>query len=47
MIIYGEALPAGVNAADLDEKGKDRQTKWPAVEQQVIEGVQQRIKITQ
>ena len=47
MIIYGEALPAGVNAADLDEKGKDRQTKWPAIEQQVIQGAQQRIKITQ
>ena len=47
MIIYGEALPAGVNAADLDEKGKDRESQWPAIEQQVIQGAQQRIKITQ
>lgn len=47
MIIYGEALPAGVNAADLDETGKDRETKWPTIEQRVIEGAQQRIKITQ
>lgn len=47
MIIYGEALPAGVSADDLDEKGKDRQTKWPQIEQQVIKGAQQRIKISQ
>lgn len=47
MIIYGEALPAGTNAADLDEKGKDRETKWPAIEQKVIKGAQQRLKITQ
>jgi hypothetical protein len=47
MIIYGEALPDGVAAGDLDEKGKDRQTKWPPIEQQVIQGAQQRIKITQ
>jgi hypothetical protein len=47
MIIYGEALPSGVDAADLDEKGKDRQTKWPAIEQQVIQGAQQRLKIEQ
>jgi hypothetical protein len=47
MIIYAEALPSGVSAADLDEKGKDRQTKWPAIEQQVIQGAQQRLKITQ
>jgi hypothetical protein len=47
MIIYGEALPAGVSADDLDEKGKDRQTKWPQIEQQVIKGAQQRIKINQ
>lgn len=46
MIIYGEALPAGVNPADLDENEKDRQTKWPAIEQHVIQGAQQRIKIT-
>jgi hypothetical protein len=47
MIIYGEALPSGVAAADLDEKGKDRETKWPKIEQQVIQGAQQRIKISQ
>jgi hypothetical protein len=47
MIIYGEALPAGVSADDLDEKEKDRQTKWPQIEQQVIKGAQQRIKISQ
>jgi hypothetical protein len=46
MTIYGEALAAGVNAADLDENGKDRQ-KWPPIEQQAIQGAQQRIKITQ
>ena len=47
MIIYGEALPTGVNAADLDENGKDRQTKWPTIEQQAITNAEQRIKITQ
>jgi hypothetical protein len=47
MIIYGEPLPAGTNVADLDENGKDRATKWPAIEKQVIQGAQQRIKITQ
>ena len=47
MIIYGEALPSGVNAAELDEKGKDRQTKWPPIEQQTIQDAQRRIKITQ
>ena len=29
MIIYGEALLPGTPATDLDEQGKDRQTKWP------------------
>lgn len=47
MIIYGEALPSGVSADDLDEKGKDRDTKWPQIEQQVTKGAQQRIKISQ
>jgi hypothetical protein len=47
MIIYGEALPPGITAADLDEKGKDRETKWPKIEQQLIQGAQQRIKVSQ
>lgn len=45
MIIYGEALPADLEAAHLGENGKDRQTKWPSIEQQVIAGVKQRLKI--
>lgn len=44
MIIYGEALPPGMNAVDLDENGKDR-AKWPAIESAMLDHAKERIRI--
>jgi len=44
MIIYGEALPPGLSAADLKEGGKAHD-QWPAIETTLIDHAKQKIRI--
>lgn len=44
MIIYGEELPPGLSAADVDERGKQR-GKWAGIETKLLQGAQQRVQV--
>ena len=44
MIIYGEALPPGLSAADLKEGG-EAHDQWPAIEGTLIDHAKQKIRV--
>ena len=45
MIVYGEALPSGLSAADVKEGGKAHD-QWPAIEGTLIDHAKQKIGIS-